>query len=138
VTPAALLIAFFLCDPPPGDMYRFPPYGELEAGRAFNWGYQLHLKWLLGYEGRDEWGSEVWLRDWRPYHASRIREALAEAEQLEEVWTNAIRAHPESPYTHTRSEHLRRLRLLIGPDAYRRAELPPCVPTWRFNQLRVP
>jgi hypothetical protein len=135
MTAVILSLAFFLHVPPPGDAYRLPPYEALEDGRAFNWRYQANLKWLLGRE-IDELGQEVWLPGWRPRDEAAMRTALAEAKYLEEVWSSAIRAHPDSPYTQTRHEHLRHLRLLIGPDAYRRMELPPPAPYWRFSQLR--
>lgn len=121
---AACLIAWVLTEPPPGDAYRLPPIQALTAGRQFNLRYQRHLEWRLEWE----------------YHTSagpRLRAALAESRRLYEVWDCAEGAHPDWKCEPKRkADYLRRLRLLIGRDAYYRAELPPPVPYHLFNQLR--
>lgn len=122
MTAAILSLAFALHDPPPGDAYRLPPADEIRSARLFNQCYQSHLRWRL---------------EWEEDRTGELRAAVAEAVWLYEVWDCAEGAHPDyqcSPAA--KACYLRRLRLLIGPDAYRRAELPPCVPVWRFNDLR--
>lgn len=122
MTAAALLLAWAAADPPPGDAYRLPPVKELGAGRVFNRAYQQHLQWRLL---------------WEPDRKGELNAALAEARWLFEVWDAAEGAHPEwSGTAVAKARYLRKLRLLLGREAYLKAELPPCVPTWRFHELR--
>lgn len=124
MTAAALFLAWCLADPPPGDAYRLPPLADLTAGRLFNRRHQDHLRGRLasGLEG---------------HRAGALRAALAEARALHEVWDCAEGAHPDwRCEPRTKACYLRRLRLLLGRDAYRRMELPPPVPVWRFGELR--
>ena len=122
-TSLALALAFVLTDPQPGDVRRFGPPEVIQAGRDFNRRYREHLSERL---------------EWEPYPANRaaIRAALAEAGELYEVWDCALWAHPDfAPAWPDKAADRRRLRLLLGPDAYRRGELPPPAPYWRFNEL---
>jgi hypothetical protein len=120
MTSAVLLLAWALADPPPGDAYRLPPLRVISSGRVFNYQYRNRLRWRLEYE-RDRDGA--------------LHAALEEAQHLYEVWDAAEGAHPDwNASPGTRAGYLRKLRVLLGPDAYRRMELPPCVPTWRFNE----
>ena len=119
----ALALAFALTDPQPGDVRRFGPTEVIQAGREFNRRYREHLSGRL---------------EWEPYPANRaaLRAALAEANELYEVWDSALWAHPDfAPAWPDKAGDRRRLRLLLGPAAYRRGELPPPAPYWRFNQL---
>lgn len=122
MTAAVCFIAWVLADPPPGDAYRLPPVKELTSGRMFSQRYQRHLEDRL---------------EWQPYGRRELREALDEARWLYQVWDCAEGAHPDwSCGPEQKATYLRRLRLLIGRDGYYRDGLPPCVPTWRFHELR--
>lgn len=124
MTAAALLLAWAVSDPPAGDAYRLPPVRALTAGRRFNQRYQEHLEHRIGLE---------------PHRDAAVCRALAEARRLYEVWDCAEGAHPDWQCApDVKAQYLRRLRLLLGPDAYRRMELPPPAPTWLFNELRCP
>lgn len=124
MTAAALAVAFALYLPPAGDGWRLPPRTYLRDGIEFNLRYRARL-------------------DARARHASTwgelcaVRRARAEAEELWHVWDLMVDAHPEATYYRddTRRGFLRRLRLTLGREAYDRMELPPCVPTWRFQEL---
>lgn len=120
MTATALFLAWVLADPPAGDAYRLPPLPVLTEGRLFNQRYQRHLYWRL---------------EWEPDRSGELRAALAEARELYEVWDCAEGAHPDWNGGRGGS-YRRRLRLLLGRDAYRTMSLPPCVPAWRFHQLR--
>lgn len=122
MTAAALALAWFLADPPPGDARRLPPVEVLKAGCEFNRRYRDHLEWM----------RRLW-----PEHAGRWAALDAEAGWHLAVWDDAWGAHPDYPCSpEQKRAYLRRLRLAIGRDAYYRGGLPPCVPTWRFNELR--
>jgi len=125
VTPIALCLAWFLADQPPGDIYRFPPYTVLRDGRLFNRRHQHYL------EDRLRTGLDS------PAGACRVRQALQETRWLYEVWDTAEGAHPGYQCNpDVKACYQRRLRLLLGRDAYWRAELPPPVPVWLFNEMR--
>lgn len=122
MTALALSLAWAIAEPPPGDAYRLPPFQSLRDGRLFNQRYQKHLQGRL---------------DWEPYRRDALNAALIEARELYEVWDCAEGAHPDYPCPpDLKACYHRRLRRLLGPDDYRRMNLPPCVPTWRFNELR--
>lgn len=121
VVAALVYLGWVAAAPPPGDAARLPPYRRLAADRDFNCRYRAGLERRL---------------EWEPYRRAELRAALAEATELHRVYDEAAAAHPDSPYTQTRGDHLRRLRVLLGPDDYRTMTLPPPVPVWRFNALR--
>lgn len=123
MTFAALVLGVVLYDPPPGDAGRLPPLADLKDGRLFNQRYRAHLLWRLEYE---------------PDRTGELRAALAEAAWLYwHVWDAAEGAHPDYRCPpEARACYSRKLRLAIGPSAYLRGELPPCVPYHRFNQLK--
>lgn len=124
MTAAVCFLAWVLADPPPGDAYRLPPVKELTAGRMFNQRYQRHLKSRL---------------EWEPYQARRneLKAALEEARWCHQVWDAAEGAHPDWKCgPEEKAGYLRQLRILIGRDGYYRDGLPPCVPTYRFHELR--
>lgn len=121
MTATILSLAFFLWVPPVNDARRFPPGEVLYEGIGFNNRYRYY--WHCQ--------KELW-----PEHHQRIERLRAEAEYLSGVWHDALWARDEGYPIDTRKAALRRLRLAIGPDAYRRAELPPCVPLDRFGELR--
>lgn len=123
MTSLALALAFHAFPPPAGDAYRLPPIPVIRDACNFNLAYRAHLEWRLSWGEGDR--------------AAELRAALEETAALREVWDAAWGAHPDYRNSdESKAEYLRRLRLLLGPDAYRRAELPPCVPAWRFNELR--
>lgn len=119
MTAFALLLAVSLPLPPVGDCHRFPPIPYLQAGLAFNRAYQCHLRDRLSWEPE--------------YRHGPIRTALAEAERAYATWDAAWGAQDKH---YDRRMYQRKLIGLIGWDAYWRAELPPPVPMWRFNDLR--
>lgn len=123
MTACVLYLAWVLAPVPAGDAHRLPPLAHLTSGRQFNSRYQDHLQRQLV---------------WTPYERrSDLLDALAEARHLYAVWDSAEGAHPDwTCHPDTKADYLRRLRVLIGREAYRRADLPPCVPTWRFADLR--
>lgn len=122
MTACVLYLAWVLADPPPGDAYRLPPLPVLTEGRKFNAAYRGGLEKRLG---------------WEPYHRGELRAALAEARWLYDVWDAAEGAHPDWVCDGgAKTCYRRRLRVLLGRDAYRRMELPPPVPVWRFGELR--
>jgi hypothetical protein len=62
--------------------------------------------------------------------------ALQETDRLYQVWDAVRDARCDYYYVTVRRQALKRLRELIGDEAYYSASFPPCVPFWRFQQIR--
>ena len=58
-----------------------------------------------------------------------------ETDRLYQVWDSVRDARCDFYYVTVRRQALKKLRDLIGEDAYLDAELPANVPTWRFNEM---
>ncbi len=66
---------------------------------------------------------------------SQLRAVQREVEYLYQVWDTVRDARCDYYYVTVRRQALKRLRELIGEDAYYRGELPPHVPLWRFQEI---
>jgi hypothetical protein len=62
------------------------------------------------------------------------REMIRETDRLYSVWDAVRDSRCDSFYVTTRRLALKRLRDMIGPEAYYTGNLPPYVPTWRFQE----
>lgn len=100
------------------DAVRFPDRGTANDLIRFNRAYKTHLEARLHYE-QDR--------------ADVIREAMGETEQLYRAWDAVRDARCDFYYLTVRRQALKRLRDLVGPDAYYAGEMPPHAPTWRFR-----
>lgn len=103
--------------PPWTDCLRLPPLGVAEDCCCWNFAYQDYAKnrrWLCRHR-------------WDEYSA-----CLEEARQLYLIWKTVHEAADMSnSWVHQR-RGLRRLRDLLGPEAYAEGQLPPAAPIWRF------
>ena len=59
---------------------------------------------------------------------------LAETDRLYLVWDAVRDARCDFYYVTVRRQALKKLRDLVGDEAYATGELPPNVPTWRFRE----
>lgn len=64
--------------------------------------------------------------------AVALQVVLDETKQLYQIWDAVRDSRRDCFYVTARRQSLRKLRDLVGDEAYRRGELPPAVPTWRF------
>jgi hypothetical protein len=64
-----------------------------------------------------------------------LRTALQETDHLYQVWDAVRDARCDYYYVTVRRQALKRLRELIGEEAYYSANLPPVVPLWRFHKM---
>ncbi len=103
--------------PPLADAERFPDREGVNALIQFNRGYRQHLA------DRQAWEAD---------RSDVIGVALAETDRLYRVWDAVRDARCEFYYVTVRRQALKRLQESLGEDAYRRTELPPHVPAWRF------
>lgn len=99
------------------DAQRLPPDGVALELVKFNRAYHKHL------EARCQHETD---------RAAALRVVLEENQHLYHVWDAVRDARRDNWYVTNRRQSLRRLRDLVGEEAYRAGELPPAVPTWRF------
>lgn len=64
------------------------------------------------------------------------RAALRETDKLYQVWDAVRDAKCDFYYVTTRRAALKKVRDLIGAEAYEAGNLPPYVPTWRFEETK--
>jgi hypothetical protein len=102
------------------DGLRFPDREVVNDLLAFNRAYRQHLSIRQPVE---------LVRWWE------LRSALQETDQLYQIWDTVRDARCEYYYVTVRRQALKRLRQLLGDDAYYFGRLPPHVPLWRFQQI---
>jgi hypothetical protein len=107
--------------PPFEDHWRLPTKEAAQAAVTLNHGYQRHLKEEWNFTG-DPTGE--------------VRQALRETEELWQVWDAVRDATSPYYYTTVRRRAMAKLKGLVGDEAYRRMDLPPPVPVWRFGEIR--
>jgi hypothetical protein len=105
--------------PAVADCLRFPERATVNDLLAFNRAYRQHLDVRQPLE----------LVHWWEVHA-----ALQETDQLFHIWNQVRDARCEYYYVNVRRQALKRLRELVGKEAYYSGNLPPCVPLWRFKR----
>lgn len=118
------LVLLALLTPPDvklSDRERFPPRECAHASLTFNREYHAHIAARRSLDLRNE---EYW------------SETLEETAALYEAWDWLHAAQEgegkgEEYWLHS----LRRLRELIGEEAYQQGTMPPCVPVQRFYVL---
>jgi hypothetical protein len=65
-------------------------------------------------------------------HCEELRAALLETDQLYQVWDAIRDARSEYCFVFVRRQALKRVREMIGDQAFFTGELPPYVPIWRL------
>jgi hypothetical protein len=101
------------------DCYRFPERAAVNQLLAFNRAYRQHIDVRQPVELVHSW---------------ELRSALQETDRLYQVWDAVRDARCDYYYITVRRQALKRLREMIGEDAYYSGNLPPCVPLWRFQE----
>ena len=101
---------------------RFGSRWNVTDARRFNRAHQEWIESQLEIETRPACRAEleVWLAETRELY--RIWDALDDAWCGYPEWRQRV--------------GLARVREAIGDAAFERGEMPPCVPTWRFRDLR--
>ncbi len=106
--------------PPLGDGLRFPERSVISDMLAFNRSYRQHLDNRLAVE---------------LVRAHELQEAEQEADRLYQIWDLVRDARCDYYYVTVRRQALKRLRDLVGEEAYYGGTLPPHVPLWRFQTI---
>ena len=102
------------------DSLRFPEREYINKLKEFNEAYRRHLELQRTVESSFAW---------------QCQEALHETDQLYDIWDTLSDARCEYYYVAYRRQALKKLRDMLGPDAYYRGQLPPPVPVWRFREI---
>jgi hypothetical protein len=102
------------------DVYRFPRREQVNELLNFNRDYRNHLAVR----------QALYPRRWWEFQA-----AIQETDDLYKAWDSLRDGGGEFYYVYVRRYGLKRLRALIGDDAYYSGHMPPHVPLWRFEQI---
>jgi hypothetical protein len=106
--------------PSANDCMRFPDRSLVNEYLAFNRAYRQQLDMRQPGEPARWW---------------ELRTALQETDYLYQVWDTVRDARCEYYYVTVRRQALKRLREMLGEDAYYSGQLPPYVPLWRFQSI---
>lgn len=110
-----------LADAPPlADALRFPERAIVNELLVFNRAYRKYLEDRQPID---------------PVHAHQLRAVQQEVDDLYQIWDAVRDARCDYYYVKVRRQALKRLRELLTPEVYQRGELPPHVPTWRFQRI---
>ena len=106
--------------PPADDARRFPAEAVIQELLLSNRAYRRHLDARRAVEH-----SLVW----------SLREVIQETDELHQIWDTLRQARSEHQHVTARRHALRKLRDLVGAEAYYAGALPPGVPVWRFERI---
>jgi hypothetical protein len=107
--------------PPVADSERFPDRQTVAEMIRFNRAYRKTL------EARQHLETD---------RAEEIQRVIKETDRLYHIWDAVRDARCDYYYVTVRRQALKKLRDLLGEEAYTAGALPPNVPTWRFAESR--
>ena len=102
------------------DSQRFPDRNLINELLSFNRSFRQNL---------DSRQATETVRLWE------VREALQETDRLYQAWDTLRDARCDYYYVTVRRQALKKLRELIGDEAYFTGIMPPFVPVWRFHPI---
>jgi hypothetical protein len=100
------------------DSQRFPDRALVNDLLAFNRAYRQYIDICQPVELVHWW---------------ELRVTLQETERLYMIWDQVREANCDYYYVGVRRGALKKLRELVGDEAYYSGNLPPVVPSWRFR-----
>ena len=103
------------------DAGRFPERTVINELLAFNRAYRNHVEVRQPLELGN---------------GGYLRVAQREVDYLYQVWDTARDARCEYYYVTVRRQALKRLKEMLGEDAYFQGQLPSHVPVWRFEPIQ--
>jgi hypothetical protein len=103
------------------DSFRFPERSTVNDLVRFNRAFRKHL------DQRHELEND---------RCEELRAVMRETDRLYQVWDAVRDARCEFYYVTVRRQALKKLKDVLGEEAYETGSLPPNVPTWRFNEMR--
>lgn len=102
------------------DATRFPDRAVVNELLAFNRAYRNYVETRQPMETTQ---------------GSQLRAVQREVEYLYQVWDTVRDARCDYYYVTVRRQALKKLRDLVGENAYYDGDLPPHVPLWRFQEV---
>jgi hypothetical protein len=102
------------------DCLRFPDRVTVNDLLAFNRAYRQHIDVRQPVELVHWW---------------ELRVTLQETERLYQIWDQVREARCDYYFIRVRRLALKKLRELVGDEAYYSGNLPPVVPNWRFRAI---
>jgi hypothetical protein len=102
------------------DAKRFPERAMVNEMLSFNRAFRKHLESSILIES---------------YRATDYGNAMRETDRLYQIWDAVRDARCEFYYVTVRRQALKKLKSLIGAEGYHMGQLPPYVPTWRFQEM---
>lgn len=99
---------------------RFPCRNEVSDLLTFNRAYRQHLETQRALNPACSWV---------------FFETLGEVDRLYHIWDNIRDSRCEYYYVTIRRQALKRVRDQVGTAAFYNGQLPPHVPTWRFQRV---
>jgi hypothetical protein len=110
-----------LADAPPlYDCMRFPDRALVNDLLAFNRAYRQHLDNRQSLELANAW---------------ELHQMLLESDRLYQIWDLVRDTRCDYYYVTVRRQALKKLKEMIGDQAYYSGCLPPHVPVWRFARI---
>jgi hypothetical protein len=100
---------------------RFPPREAVNAMLGFNRSYRENMEAKQMVE---------------PHRADFYADSIREADRLHEVWDHVRDARCDFYYITVRRQALKKLKEATGEAAFTHAAMPPCVPLWRFEEIK--
>lgn len=100
------------------DSMRFPDRDTVNEMLTFNREFRRYVDFRQTVDRSRWWDHQL---------------TLQETEQLYQIWDTVRDSRCDYYYVSVRRQALKRLRELLGEQAYYSGELPPYVPIWRFD-----
>jgi hypothetical protein len=102
------------------DSVRFPERTAVNEMLSFNRQFRKHLESTSLIES---------------HRANYFGQAMQETDRLYQIWDSVRDARCDFYYVTVRRQAMKKLKMLIGNEAYFSGELPPYIPTWRFQEM---
>lgn len=102
------------------DAQRFPDRVLVNELLSFNRQFRKHLESTSLIES---------------HRANYFGMAMRETDRLYQIWDSVRDARCDFYYVTVRRQALKKLKTLVGSEAYFAANLPPYIPTWRFQEI---
>jgi hypothetical protein len=103
------------------DLNRFPNREEVNAMLSFNRNYRGKMEARMISE---------------PHKADYYRGVIKETDELYQLWDSVREVRSDFYYVSVRRQSLSKLKERAGVAAFITGQLPPCVPTWRFQEVK--
>jgi hypothetical protein len=102
------------------DAQRFPERAVVNEMLSFNRQFRKHLESTSLIES---------------HRANYFGMAMRETDRLYQIWDSVRDARCDFYYVTVRRQAMKKLKCLVGGESYFAGDLPPYIPTWRFQEM---